>query len=466
MTRSLRYALLLLATLLCAVQSGAAERRVFAGGWYATALPNREYAVLIGNSHVETHRGRVELPAGQNVLRPRIAPGKFAGQGHQDTQAWLWDGLRWTSHGPAHGVGPVIFDRAGRLVIATAAQGSQGYRYVDEAGRLWTGDETYADRSNHLWEWTTRGSIQCGQGGDEEGLQCLVHGRRVLVEPGVVRFLDFSADGESLALAWTAPTQGYAAILWVTAAELATLPTYDVPASGDRPPAPPPPTPPQSTPDWGPFFDYLERRWTERNVAACASLGDSQIAECQAEHVHQMVGEWHHTLGHTGFGLLWKPGGSNHHSHSEDWLLEKLADGSVWGMDAVGALGAPHAHIARGTPGREPNPGNWRIPPVPNSAPPPPPPPPDHTAALKARIALLEGEIVTARADGDRRVAEKQGEIDRLFERIAGTESERDAARVEVANLRQQLDQTPTACRVTGPGWARQAFGIRCELVR
>jgi hypothetical protein len=223
----------------------AATRAEFPGGWYAEILPrpNAQSVVLIGNSHLESSvAGRVDLPNGQNVLFTRIGPGCFGGQGHVDGGGWVWNG-GWSNRGIAHGVSPLIF-RPGTCdpLIATPAQGSQGYRFIDDAGRAWTGDETYADRVNQIWEWTRRGNIACGQG-PEHGYHCLIDGRRVQIVEGFVWFTRFNRAGDELAFAWVAPREGYAGTLLMTVAELDALPTYVIPGTVPPPPPPPPPPP-------------------------------------------------------------------------------------------------------------------------------------------------------------------------------------------------------------------------------
>jgi hypothetical protein len=374
--------------------SHAATRADFPGAWYADALPNRAYVVLVGNSHLETSRGRVELP-GQNVLRVRIAPDgiQLAGQGHVDSQAWHWTGSEWIAKGPAHGVGPVIFDRANALHIATPAVGSQGFRFVDDSSRIWTGDETYADRPNHLWEWTQRGSIQCGQGGDEEGLQCLVNGRRVLVEAGIVRFITFAADGNDLALAWTAPQAGRASILWLTAAELNALPTYELPREPVPTPTPSPvPTPtPQDVPSLQGAIEDAFRN--EPRPIAKARVGELLNAIARSN---------------PGWGLLSKPSGNNcpmpngtlvacdilmHQATSRIFDVLADAEGAAdpqWG-EAGGSPADPTRFVAP-VSGNAPTPTPVPVP-VPT-----PTPAPMVDADARQRIAALEQVIVLLRA--------------------------------------------------------------------
>ena len=379
--------ILCLLLLLWSLPSTAAERRDLPGACFADALPNREYAAVICLSHIESSVGRIPLPNGQNALYLRVARnGRFAGVGHHDDRAWLFEGGRWQAFGPAHGVNAVIFDISDQLRVATSAVGSQGYRFVDDAGRIWTGDETYADVRNHLWEWTRHGNVQCGQGGDEEGLQCLVAGRRVLVEPGTVRFVRFRRQGPQLALAWTAPLKNTATVLWLSDAELAALPTYTIPSGPPPPPPPPPPAEP------------------ELPAAVCAMLREeaAKIAPVtSAEQRGTLLNRVAWRFRQDGFGLSRKSSGNRCpsmvgeiacdilHRRTDNKLFDVLTDadpGSTSSVACGRSIGGPPSTsrpwVAPADPGDTP-------------PPPPPPPPPDD---LEARVKALEAAIAALTA--------------------------------------------------------------------
>jgi hypothetical protein len=143
------------------------------------------------------------------------------------------------------------------------------------------------------------------------------------------------------------------------------------------------------TPDWSAFYAFLRSKWNDTAKDAAA--------------LHRLVGEWHHVHNHKGFGLLHKAGGANHNGFSEDWILEKLADGSVWGTDTVVGMGGPNPTISGGAPTPEPNPQNWREPPMPTGGddgdpgdetdPPPPPPPTPDLESLKREMVELRSHI-------------------------------------------------------------------------
>src|SRR5690554_6461669 len=208
------------------------REQIIPGGWYADALPGGEFVVLITGSHLETHRGRVELYRGQNLLFPRcttVGGWRFAGQMHVDGRNVEWRDGHWTVLGTSYGVSPVIYDRAGVLHQNVPANGSQGFRYVDDAGRIWTGDETYHRPDLQVHEYTVlSGGIVVGQ--DSRSERAIIVGpdgvRRVWTD-GRPRFIRASRDGDRIALAAWREARRDAVLLWLTVAEIAQLPVAD-----------------------------------------------------------------------------------------------------------------------------------------------------------------------------------------------------------------------------------------------
>lgn len=214
---------------------------------------------LVPHSHIIFNGARIELP-GENVIFLRLSPDgtRFAGVGHLSGSVWTWEGA-WKRDGSCEGMSPVIYDSAGVLQIVRKSTGSnptgaQGWRYVADDGRLVEAWKTYADPVRHIWEYTDRGDVTVGQGGDEEGLQVLIRGRRVLLQAGYVRNIQCYRAGDRIVIA--AIKDALTPLFYdLTGAEIDALPTYvlptplpiPVPAPVPGPPAPAPvpqPTPP------------------------------------------------------------------------------------------------------------------------------------------------------------------------------------------------------------------------------
>lgn len=166
-------------------------------GIYADSLPSGE-KVCLGDNQIDSHLGPIALP-GEDVLHlviTNIGGFKIAGQGHGTGAAWLWQpGIGWRERGPTFGVYSCIFDAQGELVVSTTAQGSQGYRYVDDNGALVTGDDSLnQDRRvvvenglRSLWEYTVLGGVAIGQGAT--GAHVIIGGVRRMLFDGPTYFI-------------------------------------------------------------------------------------------------------------------------------------------------------------------------------------------------------------------------------------------------------------------------------------
>ena len=256
-------------------------RLVVKDGWYCdVAGVGGDYVALVRDSHLQTSRGTVPLP-GENVLYVRAAVDgfgilKLCGVGHQSDQAWEYPA--WQPRGLAHGVSACIFDHTGTLRIATRAQGSQGYRYINDQGQPVTGDDTYNSQTalaqsyglTELWEWTKQGDLYAGQNSKDECILVCPAGttysphlpmaeqlaraasmeRRVL-EPGACRFIRFVRVGSVCAVALWKPQENCAVLFWFTVDEIATLPLESTPPPDpDNPPTnPTDPEPSMQLPD-------------------------------------------------------------------------------------------------------------------------------------------------------------------------------------------------------------------------
>ena len=234
-------------------------RLVVENGWYAdVAGVGGDYVALVRDSHLQTSRGTVPLP-GENVLYVRATVDgfgilKLCGVGHQSDQAWEYPA--WQPRGLAHGVSACIFDGASTLRIATPAQGSQGYRYINDQGQPVTGDNTYNSQTalalsyglTELWEWTRGGDLFIGQNSRDE---CILHPARRVLEPGPCRFIRFVREGNACAVALWKPVENCAVFFWFIVDEIATLPLEGTPPPDpDNPPTNPTvPEPSMQLPD-------------------------------------------------------------------------------------------------------------------------------------------------------------------------------------------------------------------------
>lgn len=236
------------------------------GGWYADARPDGAFAVLIPGLRIDTHRGPLALPPGGNLLYLRLAPDgiRFAGAGHDDDRVWEWTGREWVDRGHAYGVSPVIY-RGDALLINGIhdAWGSQGARWVDNLGFVWTGDETYYSSKTDLSEWSAiTPDIAVGQShpdGTNDAAWVWDNGTHRLLEPGPCRFIRAHRDGERVSIAIWKPGQG-AVVHWLTLDEIRALPVVTLPKPNE--PKKDPEPKPMSLPDPQAVLRVLQR---ERN---------------------------------------------------------------------------------------------------------------------------------------------------------------------------------------------------------
>lgn len=207
------------------------QRRDFTRAWYGEALPDGSFAV-ISEGIIKTHYGSIPITPVGDPLFLRLAPDgkRCAGQEPRDgfDGAWEWDGNKWAVVDPvACGTSPVIYDRTGQLVVSHCGPvGVQGYRFVDQNGRLWTGDETYASPAYRLFEWTRQGNIVVGQGPDGNAIALnLETGLRVILERGDnTRWIRFNRAGDQLAITIVHQSELRTVMLWLTVAELVNFP--------------------------------------------------------------------------------------------------------------------------------------------------------------------------------------------------------------------------------------------------
>lgn len=241
---------------------------VIAGGSYPDSLHSGEFVALVHGSHLETHVGLLPLPPGEAFgpmfLRctpwdvdeaGQVVPGfRFCGLAHDAVnRLWEWS-LRRAQRGGSllagylaldvaqlAGASPVIYDRRGARVTAPIPLpggefSSQGYRYVDEANRVVTGQETYGPESG-VSQFTRVGDLLIGQGHARGGVVVSSGGSLRELRRG--RIFDIRldwVDGRVSLACWDADT--FTAYVYRTTLEqLRALPPQVTPA-------PPPSAPP------------------------------------------------------------------------------------------------------------------------------------------------------------------------------------------------------------------------------
>jgi hypothetical protein len=226
----------------------------FLGGLYAVALPTAEYAVLYPGSHIESLWGKIDLP-GFDIIEFDITAahgGKLAGKAQTDDPSkwgtWMWHATtREWEHvsSSAHGTYPCLFTSDGVLALADGAHnGSQGWRYVDEHGRLVTGDDTLNSQRrvglelglSDLWEYSHFAGVTIGQGDPPIGCHVLIDGTRRMLEPGGTHFIRVKYAQGVYAISMTKLAENTSVIHRMTRAELLMLP----PVTTAPPPQPPP----------------------------------------------------------------------------------------------------------------------------------------------------------------------------------------------------------------------------------
>jgi hypothetical protein len=376
------------------------------GAWYCDSTPAGAYVALFPGSHLQTHRGRVELPHGQNLLYVRIAPDglRFAGAGHSDDLVWEWDGTSWTSHGAAYGVSPVIYGLDGTLLKNDGSWGSQGARFVDDDIDVITGDDTYFSPDMELSEWSELSESQLiyvGQShpdGTNDAAWIWDAGTHRLLEPGPCRFIRAQRDGDRVSIAIWKPDQG-AVIYWLTLAEIHALPVVPnvgMPTPNPGTPPAPIPEPPMPLPDPHAVRAALQR---ERDKFS-APLTDNQcgaiINAAALKFPH--VGMHRKTSG--SFATL--PNGERVNRNVMRYLPP--GDSFGWWADVLGAAGVGIATPLAPDWQRSTDDGSSFVPPVgatseppttPNPVPPTQPPATD----IESRLRYVENRLAELIAD-------------------------------------------------------------------
>jgi hypothetical protein len=373
------------------------NRLEIAGAIGADNLPDGSYVATLWTG-IRTQNGLVPAQP-EALLYPRLAPSGqvFCGQGQGSGTALEWNGTSWVNRGKTFGVNPVIYTPDGALRLATVTDGSQGYRYINDAGGIVSGDEsinssTGLARSYGLtgfYEWTHLGDVTTGQG----EAACIVqvgNGPHRVLEPGGCFDIRFSRIGNACAVAMIKRAENKAVFLWFDASELDSLPLE----KQEPPPPPPPPPPPDDEPekpivsftyDTGPLNTHAQVRWavlphaTREQQAAALFRLLYEFNQPEVEVFRKGTGGTHF-LGSDGYG------------YAEDICVIVQPNGKWW-KDVGVAFGSDAARLDFGQGWQlTDQPQNCYPPPYPDGDIPPVDEPPPLDPSISARLAALEAE--------------------------------------------------------------------------
>lgn len=219
-------------------------------GWYCDALPSGAYVAALFEQHkVLTSDALVETGIDLLFVRASDAKGplRFAGQANvepNDTRTGNWESVNSAPPsrvGGSFGVNPVIYDLNGDL--KQARESHQGYRFVRPDNSIATGDETFFDPVNTLYEWSDAGDIRVGQD-SEDGAIVLIDGQRRKLEPGHCTFIRATASNGVYAFGIVKLKENKSVLIWASRADLLALPLAPV-----EPPTEPPIEPPEPEPE-------------------------------------------------------------------------------------------------------------------------------------------------------------------------------------------------------------------------
>jgi hypothetical protein len=387
----------------------------FLGGLYAVALPTAEYAVLYPGSHIESIWGQIDLP-GFDIIEFDITAhdgGKLAGKAQSNDPAtwgtWMWRARTrvWERIVPeAHGTYPCIFTAEGTLVLADPTNnGSQGWRYVDEHGRLVTGDDTLnAQRRvglelglSDLWEYSHFAGVTIGQGDPPIGCHVLIDGTRRMLEPGGTHFIRVKYAQGVYAISMTKLAENTSVIHRMTRAQLSQLPLVTA-----APPPPPPVIPEPPTPEPvdmefpGALKDLLQRFAARFPLPQTPGGGEEHENKCRAWCL-KLAEQVRFTTGNEAWGVKRAAG-----PQSKDTIARNLGGGKMVVYDLMAGAGTgapvlnadPHGEeVGEGQTFIPVNPVNHLSEAIPNPGPIVPTPGPVPDTELAKRLDAVEKRL-------------------------------------------------------------------------
>jgi hypothetical protein len=390
---------------------------------YGAAMPNGDYACLIPGSHIETSRGRVELP-GEDVgfLDVDNFEGEFiiVGAGQKTDRALLYQGGKWRAIAhPAYGMDAAMFNPAlGEAWVTTngttatcttlsqppkvrtvaADTGSQGFAFARPNGTMALGWQYYIDLARGLCVYTDFIDVAIGQGvNDGAVVRFADDGILRQFALGVLRNPRIKRAGENYAAVFVDYNRHETTFTWCVRAELRAM----KPVGAVPPPPPPPPEPPPvpvTTPNMRAFIEQVAERYrallTQNTTVTCGLF-----TEVAAFELHRADSDW---------GLLSKqPGENQFMGHAVDAIIYRKTQQVIDILSNAGAREEGENKDAGVTwieqPKRHGN--DWmqpfdpdRDPDAPPDAPPVPVSALIDTRKLEAALAALQASDVELRA--------------------------------------------------------------------
>lgn len=509
--------LVLLCALLVAAPATAEIRRLeIAGGWYGDNGLDGRYVSLVPGSRVETHVGRVPLPDGVNVLGIAICPtgaAEFAGQDHAGRGNLIWRGAQWDLLGDSYGVNPVLCDWQHRWHQARPEHGSQGLRYAEHVAKpddrhIVTGDATYFNPALGIWEATVYDGIYVGQG--LAGCIAIDTNRtpigRYMLLSGECRWVKFKKLGEQIAITMVSPRIA-TVFLWMNVADLATFPPETVPdepppaevcgngIDDDRDgqidegcPVDPPPVEMEMPADvYATFVAVVEKFPHDGNDDQRRAAMEKAVATLRARHGDRWVWKTEHAnlSSPSKDGLGYVPEGPIVHGQHTVMFIFDMINGTTRKPSPRGRSEAARLAYVLAVP-----PKDWLT----GTTPPPQTHPydgGDNDTGICDRCGRPRADAIHTPVTTPPNCQQCQDNLAQALAAVVAIGLERDAAlertRTAEADLKAldeqhaatliELDQTRqerdkaindpcSRVNITGPGWVKSAFGIRCEAKR